>query len=210
MLWKMGTVPISFYIEQPISMHILFFTFIRNSFKAFPSFSPPRLTYFCGLFILTSLILFSLKYKYNNHFTTERMSVFEFIARVIQHLDPITLHTRYYGIYSLLIPSPLGSRGNILRHKWRQQGLKPNVSSKGIDRKDFKISWRKLIGNHEVDPLICITCGTEMPLGATLVVKLKLIVDKESAYWELKRLRALKYYFLGRWTDHPPPFLNVA
>ncbi len=121
-----------------------------------------------------------------------RMSVFEFIARVIQHLDPVTLHTRYYGVYS-----------NILRHKWKEQGLKPNIKSKGTARKDFKISWRKLIWKiYEVDPLLCVTCGTEM--------KLKLIVDKESAYWELKRLRALKYYFLGRWTDHPPPFLISA
>ncbi len=148
-------------------------------------------------------LLMSVKYKYNNHYTTKRMSVFEFIARVIQHLDPITLHTRYYGVYSLLIPSPLGSRGNILRNRWKKQGLKPNIKSKGTARKDFKISWRKLIWKiYEVDPLLCITCGTEM--------KLKLIVDKESAYWELKRLRALKYFFLGRWTDHPPPFLINA
>ncbi len=69
------------------------------------------------------------------------MNVFEFIARVIQHLDPITLHTRYYGVYS-----------NIIRHKWKGQGLKPNIQSKGTARKDFKISWRKLIWKiYEVD-----------------------------------------------------------
>ncbi len=133
-----------------------------------------------------------IKYKYNNHYKTERMSVYEFIARVIQHVDPITMHTRYYGIYS-----------NILRHKWRKKGLKPNSTSKGIDRRDFKISWRKLIWKiYEVDPLICITCGEEM--------KLKFIVDKESAKYELKRLHEIKYFFLGRWSIHPPPFLNVA
>ena len=52
-----------------------------------------------------------IKYKYDNHYKTERMSVYEFIARVIQHVDPITMHTRYYGVYSPLDPEPEGSRG---------------------------------------------------------------------------------------------------
>ncbi len=52
-----------------------------------------------------------IKYKYNNHYKTERMSVYEFIDRVIQHVDPITMHTRYYGVYSPLDPEPEGSRG---------------------------------------------------------------------------------------------------
>ena len=58
-----------------------------------------------------------------------RMSVFEFIARVIQHLDPITLHTRYYGVYS-----------NILRHKWKEQGLKFKVNNKGTWSLDFRLT----------------------------------------------------------------------
>ena len=133
-----------------------------------------------------------IKYKYDNKPKFERMTVNEFIARIIQHIDSTAISTRYYGIYS-----------NHLRHKWKQQGIKPNPDYKGVYKKKFSISWRKLIYKiWEIDPLICINCGTEM--------QIKFLVDVESAKWELKRIRKLKYYYLGRWTDHPPPHINVA
>ena len=115
------------------------------------------------------------------------------MARVIQHIDNVVLHTRYYGAYS-----------NILRHKWREEGKKPNPQSKGLSRKEYKISWRKMIWKiYEIDPLICIFCGSEM--------KLAFLIDEESAKWELKRLRKLRrYYFHGRWSEHSPPFINTS
>ena len=145
--------------------------------------------------------------------------------RVIQHIDPVAINTRYYAPRC-----PKGSvYSNLLRHKWREQGIKPNRESKGIYRKDFSMNWRTLIHKiWEVDPLICIKCGTEMP-KVPVRVELKFLVDEESAKWELKRLRKMKYYYLGRWSSHlksgwfhatiatgcgdislPPPFINAA
>ena len=127
------------------------------------------------------------------------MSVHEFIARVIQHIDNVVLHTRYYGAYS-----------NILRHKWREEGKKPNPQSKGLSRKEYKINWRKMIWKiYEVDPLICVCCGSEIE-DAQQGMKLVFLIDEESARLELKRLRKLKYYFHGRWSEHSPPFINTA
>ncbi len=45
----------------------------------------------------------------------------------------------------------------------------------------FECETRKNYASICKDPLICINCGIEM--------KLTFIVDKESAKWELKRLK---------------------
>ena len=91
----------------------------------------------------------------------------------------------------------------MIRGKRRSEGKKANPKSKGIDRGDFKIKWRDLIWKiWEVDPLLCVRCGKEM--------ELKFLVDKDSAKWELKRLRKMKYYFYGRWSDKSPPEFVAA
>ena len=41
-------------------------------------------------------------------------------------------------------------------------------------------------------------------------MKLKFLVDKETAKWELKRQRLKKYYYYGRWADIPPPGFIAA
>ncbi len=66
-----------------------------------------------------------------------------------------------------------------------------------------KIKWSDLIWKVlEVDPLLCVRCGKEM--------ELKFLVDKESAKWELKRLRKMRYYFYGHWSNRPPPGFLAA
>ena len=50
--------------------------------------------------------------------------------------------------------------------------------------------------------MICVKCGAEM--------KLEFIVDPESAKWELKRLRKMKYYYHGGWSNHSPPKFSEA
>ena len=61
-------------------------------------------------------------------------------------------------------------------------GKRANSKSENIYRRDFKISWRKLIWKvWEIDPLVCVKCGSEM--------KLEFIVDEESAKWELRQLK---------------------
>jgi hypothetical protein len=64
-----------------------------------------------------------IRHKWNGHYTTERMSVPEFIARVVQHIDPVIWHTRYYGVYS-----------NRIRHRRKKAGKKANSESKNIYR----------------------------------------------------------------------------
>jgi hypothetical protein len=41
-------------------------------------------------------------------------------------------------------------------------------------------------------------------------MKLTFLVDAESAYWFLKRIRKLKYYYFGRWSPYPTPFISAA
>ena len=123
------------------------------------------------------------------------MDVLEFIVRRIQHiLSSYFQKVRFMEIYSNKY------RG---QHKEHVKELKPD--SKGIPRKDWDTSWRRLIWKiYDEDPLICVTCGTEM--------ELKFLVDEalrcpqgNSAKWELRRLRNLKYYYYGRWSDRSPP-----
>ena len=133
-----------------------------------------------------------IRYKYDNKYYNEKLNVYEFIARIIQHIDSRTIHTRYYGIYS-----------NTLRHRWREHGKKPNTKSKGIDKKDYKKKWAELIWQiYEVDPLICVRCGARM--------ELKFFIDKKEAKKQFKKIKRLKYYFLGRWSFRPPPRLFAA
>ena len=135
-----------------------------------------------------------IRYKYDNKYLNEKLNVYEFIARIVQHIDGQTIHTRYYGVYS-----------NTLRHKWRKDGRKPNIKSKGIDKKDYKKKWAELIWQiYEVDPLVCINCGARM--------KLKFLVDKNDARLQLEKIKKLKHYFLGlgRWSFHPPPQMYAA
>ena len=114
-----------------------------------------------------------IRYKYDDKYKTLSLKVDEFIARVMQHISSGVIYTRYYGIYS-----------NTLRHKWRAEGKRPNKEAQGVARKDFKVSWRKLIWQvYEIDPLICIKCGTEM--------ELRFIYDKDSAKGELKWLSVM-------------------
>ena len=95
------------------------------------------------------------------------------------------------------------SRDNVIRGRRRAEGKKANPKSKGVDRVEFKIKWRDLIWKiWEFDPLVCVNCGTEM--------ELKFLVDEDSAKWELRRLRNLKYYYYGRWSDRSPPGFVAA
>jgi len=133
-----------------------------------------------------------IQYKYDRKYHKRKFHIYDFMASILQHVDNITQHTRYYGAYS-----------NVIRGRRRAEGKQANPKSKGIDRGEFKIKWRDLIWKiWEIDPLICVTCGTEM--------ELKFLVDKESAKWELRRLRNLKYYYYGRWSDRSPPGFLAA
>lgn len=66
-----------------------------------------------------------IRYKYKGRMIKERLSVFEFMARIIQHIDSEVISTRYYGIYS-----------NRIRNKWKKEGRKVNKKSLGMTSKD--------------------------------------------------------------------------
>ena len=67
------------------------------------------------------------KYQYK----TEKINVYEFIARVIQHIDDVSMNTRYYGLYS-----------NRIRNRRMKQGKKANIKSQNIKREELRISWQ--------------------------------------------------------------------
>ena len=119
------------------------------------------------------------------------MSVYEFIARVIQHIDDVSINTKYYGY------------ANRIRNRRNKEGKKVNLCSRNIKRREFTISWRELtLRVWEVDPLVCINCGSE--------IELKFLFDKVKAKFELRGLHKMKYYFYGRWSERAPPDLLKA
>jgi hypothetical protein len=124
-----------------------------------------------------------------NVIRNETMDVMEFIARRIQHiLPPYFQKVRFMGIYSNKY------RG---QHKDYVKELKPD--SKGIPRRDWDTSWRRLIWKiYDEDPLICLNCGTEMLLVPEWV-KIKKVYTDYNAEKESKKLIHLRYYIRGRW-----------
>ncbi len=106
----------------------------------------------------------------------------EFIVRRIQHiLFPYFQKVRFIGIYSNKY------RG---QHKEKVKELKPD--SKGIPRKKWNSSWRRLIWKiYDEDPLRCTSCGTEM--------RIKKVYTDYNAVQEIRKLIHLKYYIRGRW-----------
>ncbi len=69
--------------------------------------------------------------KINESFSLNKNFIYNFMASILQHVDNITQHTRYYGAYS-----------NVVRGRRRAEGKKSNPKSEGIDRSEFKIKWR--------------------------------------------------------------------
>ena len=115
-------------------------------------------------------------------FAKEKLDVLEFIARRIQHILPYHMQkVRFLGIYSNKY------RG---QHKEAHRELKPE--SKGIPRKKWNTSWRRVIWKiYDYDPIVCTTCGTEM--------KIKDVYTNEAARVMRKKLIHIKYYIKGRW-----------
>ena len=76
------------------------------------------------------------------------------------------------------------------QHKEKIKELKPD--SKGIPRKDWDTSWRRLIWKiYDYDPLKCTSCGTEM--------RIKKVYTDYEAELKMKKIVNLKYYIRGRW-----------
>ncbi len=131
---------------------------------------------------------------------------------------------------AILFSSPLCSQINdqLLVEKFCPS-LKLNSGDSGVSPEPIEIVSHTLylrrydILGEYADTLVYSTAGmnySHWKSGLKMMGGTKYFVIphfKESAYWELKRLRSLKYFFLGRpkvtfrlWTDHPPPFLISA
>ena len=133
-----------------------------------------------------------IKFKYgvdstnHNIYKHETMSAEEFISRTIQHILPFHFQkVRYYGFYS---------------NKHRGQFIRKNQTAPK-SRKDYNAGWRKLLWRvFHVDPLRCLTCGSEM--------KISTIHTGRAALAILKSILVMKYYIQGRWrTDRRKVFL---
>jgi len=110
-------------------------------------------------------------------YATETMSVFELIARLIQHIHYPRMHyTRYQGQYSV---KRRGMR--------RKEEKKTNPVSTNKNRTDYRSSWAKLIWKvYGGDPLACPVCGSKM--------KIKEIVTK-NVECSLRRLNIKIWYY---------------
>ncbi len=117
-----------------------------------------------------------------NIIRSETMDVMEFIVRRIQHiLSPYFQKVRFMGIYS-----------NKYRGQHKEHIKELKTDSKGIPRKDWDTSWRRLIWKiYDEDPLLCQNCGAEM--------RIKKVYTDYDAEKESKNLIHLRYYIRGRW-----------
>ena len=112
----------------------------------------------------------------------ETFDPLEFLARVIMHIPEPRRHLiRFYGWYSNL------SRG---KRRLREEaagstcpsgdGQAPSARAKMDQRPDARAlrrSWAKLIKRiYEIDPLVCLKCGSEMKVVAFIIDHV--VVDK--------------------------------
>ena len=102
--------------------------------------------------------------------STARWDVFEFLARVLDHVpDPGQQLLRYWGWYSN------AARGRRLRQQQGEPSSAPRAVTDLQDPHDAegrqrRLTWSQLIRKvYEIDPLLCPYCGATMRIVAFLI-----------------------------------------
>ncbi len=106
----------------------------------------------------------------------------EFLARVIMHIPEPRRHLiRFYGWYSNVARGKRRLREEVAGSACLSgEGHSPSIPAEkdqGPDARALRRSWAKLIKRiHEVDPLVCPSCGSEMKVIAFITEHA--VVDK--------------------------------
>lgn len=125
-------------------------------------------------------------YWYQDHKTKskkyERVDVFTFIGRMIQHIFPKWFQrVRYYGLEAT---KTFKKWSEVIRDGVKKLGRFVRSTYKVIGKKNYREGYKEISG---CDPMICSYCGSEMELFTIWHPKYGVIFD------ELENIKAGKY-----------------